>query len=310
MRIVVLMGGSSPEAGVSVKSGRAVEEALRRIGLDVEALLVEEESLEWFGRHIPLDRDVYFIAMHGGRGEDGTVQQICEDLGLCYTGSGPLASRMAMDKVLFKDFLVKNGLPTPEFMVLGSVDELEFPGFGLPVVVKPVDSGSSIGLSVVFDEDDLARAVEEAFSVSDRVLLERFIEGREMTVGILGREAFEVIEIRPKKRRFFDYESKYKKGATEYLLPAMIDADTRALLRSLARDIFDFLGLRDFARIDIMWGKDNRPYVLEANSIPGMTETSLLPMAARFAGIDFPELCLSIVEMAGRRCGKEKEAKE
>ncbi len=309
MKVMVLMGGSSPEAEVSVKSGRAVEEALRKIGLDVEGLVVEDESLEWFRAHVPLDRDVYFIALHGGRGEDGTVQQICEELGLCYTGSGPLASRMAMNKVLFKEFLLKNGFPTPEFKVLDSIETLEFPCFALPVVVKPADSGSSIGLSVVFNDADLLGAVEKAFSVSDRVLLERFVEGREMTVGILGREAFEVIEIRPKRRRFFDYESKYKKGATEYLLPALIDVDTRALLRSLARNIFDFLGLRDFARIDIIWGKDHRPYVLEANSIPGMTETSLLPMAASFAGMDFSELCLSIVEMARRRCGKEKKAK-
>jgi D-alanine-D-alanine ligase len=250
--------------------------------------------------------DVAFIALHGQFGEDGTVQKALEEIGIPYTGSDPEASRLALDKIASKEIFMRSGIRVPRYAVFeeGRFRAEDVRKLGLPVVVKPHLEGSSIGLSVVREPKDLAGAVGKAFEYSSKVLIEEYINGRELTVGILNDEALPVIEI-VTKDRVYDYKAKYADPETRYLVPAPIDADASVRAQEAGRLAHKALGCRCFSRIDMMMDLSGAIFVLEANTIPGMTERSLLPKAARAAGLSFSGLCVKLVEDAlARQKGK------
>jgi D-alanine-D-alanine ligase len=268
--------------------------------------------------------DVVFIALHGGAGEDGTIQTVLELAGRPYTGSGPLASGLAMDKVMAKRLFVWAGVPTPDWVELAAAAALAMAGGagsraqssppkalaelgGLPIVVKPVDQGSTIGLTVVEAWAELAAAFAAAAPFGRRVLCERFIPGRELAIGVLGPEALPIVEIEPSKG-IYDYECKYTKGMSRYTCPAALDQATTRAVSEVALKAFMALGCADFGRVDVRLSPDGRPYVLEVNTIPGMTETSLLPMAARAAGLSYEELVERMCELAAARAGRSEAA--
>ena len=287
MRIAVLMGGRSSEREISLKTGRAVSKALRELGHEVIELDLAEDLP---CRLLELKPDKVFIALHGPYGEDGRVQGLLDILGIPYTGSGVLGSAIAMDKDITKRLLRSEGLPTPDWVCVRKNEGIpKWESF--PAVVKPADQGSSVGLKVVNDLYSLESSVKELFQITEKVLIESFVEGRDMTVGVLKGRALPVIEVRPKKG-IYDYESKYTKGATEYIF--LEDEDLSKRLQDMALKVHMLLELKDMSRIDFRVDTKGNPYILEVNTIPGMTELSLLPMACKKAGIDFKEL-LSII---------------
>lgn len=291
-RVAVLMGGPSAEREVSLKSGRMVCEALAPTGMTV--LPVEVQGTEFT---LPAAVDVVFIAMHGTFGEDGQLQQILEDKGIPYTGSDAGASARAFDKALAKECFAASGVPTPEYAVLnGSLDGFE--ELRWPLVVKPSRQGSSVGISIVRDRVALQRAVEAAHQFDTHVLVEEFVRGRELTVGILGQRPLPVIEIST-DHAFFDYAAKYTAGAAREEVPAPLDAMMTARAQLFALRAHECLGCRDFSRVDLMLNEEaGQLFVLEVNTIPGMTPTSLLPKAAQAAGMNMTDLCSRMIEMA------------
>jgi len=296
-KIGVLLGGLSKERDVSLRSGAAVAKALRSKGHDVVEIDV--------GRDLPeklkaAGVDAAFVVLHGRYGEDGAVQGVLEILGIPYTGSGLLASAIGMDKELTKKVLVSemgDDLTTPVWKVVRRSDanagRLTMP---LPVVVKPNREGSTIGISIVREEKDFSAAVEEALKLDETVLVEEFIEGTEVTVSVLNGRALPIVEIVPKSG-FYDYASKYTKGATDYIVPARLKDDVRARLQKNCERIWKILGLSGFARMDFIV-EPSSEYFLEVNTIPGMTETSLVPKAAAAAGISFEDLCEEVLNGA------------
>ena len=306
-KVAVLMGGTSAEREVSLMSGAGVLQALRARGVDAHAFDPAHTEL------CELKRAGYalcFIALHGRHGEDGSVQGALELLGIPYTGSGVLASAMAMDKGVSKRLFAAAGIPTPRYQLLqglaGWGDKVQqniLDEFEPPFVVKPSTQGSTIGLTIVQEAAELAAALEKAFAYDTEVLVEEFIDGSELTVGVLGGkkpEALPVIEIVPYSG-VYDYHAKYTKGATEYYVPARIDAETARHVKAVAVEAFRVLGCSGVARTDIRLDPSNHPYVLEVNTIPGMTETSLVPKAAAAAGLSFPDLCERILLMTVER---------
>jgi len=298
-RIGVMMGGCSSEREISLKSGAAVFQALREKNLAVFALDVRKETEEEIRRLLnshPVD--VVFVAMHGGFGEDGRLQEILEKIGVPYTGPESGASRKAMDKIVSRGLFLRAGLRVSSCVVLEQGRGIPFRcRWGrFPRVVKPAAEGSSIGITFVKKSGDLPLALKEAFRWGPRVLMEEFLDGTEVTVSVLDGQALPIVEIRPKKG-FFDYEAKYQKGLTEYVVPAPLEASLSARIQADAVAAYRALGCRHQSRVDmIVRGKT--PYILEVNTIPGMTETSLFPKAAAAAGMNFPELCWRLVEMA------------
>jgi D-alanine-D-alanine ligase len=295
-QIAVLMGGLSAERDVSLRTGRAIGQALQRCGYQI----VEIDA----GRDLPaqLERagaEVVFIALHGRFGEDGTVQGLLELCGIPYTGSGVLASSLAMDKVATKKMLCYHGIVTPAFAELrqGDVIADNLPDY--PLVVKPAREGSTIGISIANDRRALEGGLAEAFRHDDLVLVEQFIAGAEVTVGVLDGQPLPVIQVVP-KGGFYDYQSKYTPGETEYLLPAPLPEATYLALQEAAVRVFRAVGCQGAARVDFMV-TDTDFYCLEVNTIPGMTETSLLPKAAQAAGLSFDELVERILEGAALR---------
>lgn len=303
--IGVLMGGCSSEREISLRSGAAILEALRQSGCrvsQVEIFSADEDAVRQTVRQSQLD--VAFIALHGKFGEDGTLQGILEAMGVPYTGSGPEASRLAMNKATTQSVLRRQGLPVPEYRIIrrdspGRAGDL-VRGLRFPVVVKPSCEGSSIGISICQVPERLGEAVERAWAFGPEVIVEEFISGRELTVGILGGEALPVIEIRA-PQPFFDFTAKYQKGMTEYLVPAPLEPAVASSVQDAAWKAFNVVGCRDMGRIDVMLDAGQRPFILEINTIPGFTATSLLPKAAAQAGYPFPQLCLKIVAMAVQR---------
>ncbi len=292
-RIGILMGGPSAEREVSFRSGKAVLEALLSKGHNakpVELDTVTKEELK------SLDIDVAFIALHGSFGEDGQLQSMLEELNIPYTGSRVAASRLAMDKVASRGRFRRNGLSVPKYEALrnGANPNLKF---GMPVVVKPSAQGSSVGLSIIDCFDDLKGAVNKAFEFGEEVIIEEYIEGKEITVGIMEDKPLPVIQIVP-KRRFYDYVAKYTSGMTEYLVPAPISKVEHEAAQQAGLTAHKCLGCRSFSRVDMILNKENVPVVLEVNTIPGLTQLSLLPKAAWQAGIEFPELCEKMLESA------------
>lgn len=294
-RITVMLGGPSAEREVSLRSGRAVAAALRSLGHVVAEL--DPQDPNW---RLPDRTEVVFLALHGTYGEDGAVQQRLEELGVPYTGCGPEASRVAFDKVLTKRRLIQLGVPTARFEVMDSSAAGWPASWKPPVVLKPVHQGSSVGLQFVDRADQWSAALAESLRYDSEVLVEERIDGRETTVGILDGQALPVVEVRPKKGAY-DYGNKYTSGATEYFCPAPFDAAATQRIQSAGMRAFAAVEGRDYGRIDIMVRPDGQPVVLEVNTLPGMTETSLLPKAAAAAGINYVELCQRMIDLALRR---------
>ena len=302
LRVTVMLGGPSAEREVSLRTGAAVVRALRAVGHEVNEL--DPKAPDWV---LPKHTDVVFLALHGTYGEDGTVQEQLDKLGVPYTGCSSEASRIAFDKVLTKQRCVEANVPTAKFVVVYSAATPWPRGWQPPVVVKPVRQGSSVGLQFVERVVDWADALREAFRYDTQLLVEEKIEGRETTVAILDGVALPVVEIRPKQGTY-DYRNKYTAGATEYFCPAPIDHAITERIQAAALGAFRAIGGRDYARVDVMLRASGEPVVLEVNTLPGMTETSLLPKAAAAAGLSYEALCQRMIELALKRRGPWSQA--
>jgi D-alanine-D-alanine ligase len=301
-KIGVLAGGPSSEREISLRSGKAVYNALIEEGIDAVLLDVADDVCEKVRSN---NIDVAFIALHGQFGEDGTVQKMLDEMRLPYTGSGAIASRLALDKIASKAVFIRSGIRSPKYVVFEKDGYRVEDAYclGMPVVVKPYLEGSSIGLSVVRDRDELNSAVAKALEYGSRVLVEEYIKGRELTVGILSDKPLPVIEI-VTKENVYDYKAKYADPETKYLVPAPIDDSVFRNAQDLGIQTHRSLGCRCFSRIDMMMADSGELFVLEANTIPGMTERSLLPKAAQAAGLSFGALCVTLVEDALARWTK------
>lgn len=304
-RVGVLMGGCSSEREISLKSGKAVLLALQNAGCEVTDIeLKTEQSGEIIEQVNRAQIDIAFLAMHGKFGEDGGIQEILEKAGIVYTGSGPAASRTAMDKIQTQTLVKKYGIPVPEFFVAYIHDpehnQKSLLSLGLPVVVKPSSEGSSIGVTIVRQDKDFLPALDQAFKYGPDVLVEKYVEGREITSGVLGGVPLPLVEICP-KNKFFDFTAKYQKGMSDYIVPARISAKLTGQVSDLSGEIFRIVGCRDMARSDFIVDEKGGIYFLEINTIPGFTSTSLLPMAASQTGLSFADLCLTIASYAAKR---------
>jgi D-alanine-D-alanine ligase len=292
-RIGVLMGGISAEREVSLKSGQAIYGALENLGYNVIAIDTGKDICTVLAAG---GVQIAFLALHGGWGEDGSVQGMLEVLGIPYTGSGVLASAIAMDKEASKKVFRYHGIPVPPYVVLDREAQNGLPSvdFPLPWVVKPASEGSSIGVSIVRQEHDFRKAIAHAHSYGPRVIIEQYIDGKEIHMGVLNGEVIGGVEVRP-SLEFYSYEAKYTSGLTEYILPPEVDGVVYERAGRTALSAHHALGCKGATRIDLRIDGKGNPYVLEINTIPGMTETSLLPKIARLAGYDFPGLIEEIL---------------
>ncbi len=300
--IVVMLGGPSAEREVSLRTGGAVAKALRSLGHNVCEL--DPKTPDW---NLPPNTDVVFLALHGTYGEDGTVQKQLDELSVPYTGCDAQASRIAFDKVLTKQRCVDANVPTAKFVVVDSPSAPWPRGWTPPVVVKPVRQGSSVGLQFVTRVEDWSGALREASRYDSQLLVEEKIEGREVTVGILDGAALPLVEVRPREG-VLDYRNKYTPGATEYFCPAPFDRAITERIQNAALGAFRAIGGRDYARVDVMVRANGDPVVLEVNTLPGMTETSLLPKAAAAVGLNYEMLCQRMIELALNRRGIRAKA--
>jgi D-alanine-D-alanine ligase len=340
VRVAVLFGGVSAERDVSIASGAQIMRALRSAGHEVHAVDTATGQLDPAGEAVLLERgvapvppdttalagaetpatllaripelyraDVLFIALHGGYGEDGTLQALLDLAGLPYTGSGHTASAVAMDKDLSKRLFRQAGIPTAEWLMAPASAEEIGDRLGWPVVVKPCHEGSTVGLSVVRSpsHNDLTAAIEHARRHDPEVLLERYVPGRELTVGVLDGQPLAVGEIIPKRGEIFDYESKYQAGGAEEIFPAPIDDELRDAIQAIAARVHGTLKLAGYSRSDFRVTPEGEIFCLEANTVPGMTATSLLPQSAAAVGIPFPELCERICHLGIERHRRRRE---
>jgi D-alanine-D-alanine ligase len=304
VKVAVLKGGRSLERGVSLRSGARVEDALERLGHEVVPLDAGNDLVKRLSEGAP---DVAFVAMHGPGGEDGTAQELLEILGIPFTGPGVGACGRCMDKVLAKQELREAGVETPDwfafnetaFRELGAADALSAleQRLGFPLVVKPSRGGSALGVKFAASWFEVPEALVSAFSYDDRVLLERFVEGRELAVSVLGSEPLPVVEAIPAEGDRFDFEARYEIGRTEFVCPAELSDDETAAVTTAALAAYRALGCSGFSRVDLILDEDG-PQVLEVNAIPGLTDTSLLPQAAEAAGMSFEDLVERILELA------------
>lgn len=314
-RIGVLMGGVSTEREISLKSGKAVYEALRRAGLEAVPIDITGGRSENIRLLRSFNLDCAFIALHGKFGEDGQIQEILEAINVAYTGSGVAASRLAMDKIASREIFLAQGLAVPRSLIVEKgnsprATHEQIAGVrafaaetGFPLVVKPSSHGSSIGLSLVEVADEIERALNLALACDARIVVDVFIKGRELTVGILDEQALPVIEIIPEKD-IFDYDAKYKAGMTQYVVPAKLDPCVARAVQRDALSAHKALGCAGCSRVDIILAGGGAPYILEINTIPGMTGTSLLPKAASAVGIEFTQLCVRLLESAHEKTGE------
>jgi D-alanine-D-alanine ligase len=291
-KVAVLLGGPGSEREVSLRSGAAVARALQSLGA-----IVEEVDVTDSGFSLPSDVDLAYNMIHGTFGEDGQIQEILERRGVPYTGEGIKGSHLAFDKILSKTRFDEEGVPTGRWHV---ITDGESPCLDPPFVVKAPRQGSSVGVHIIKDVASLPAALEDCFRFGEEVLVEEFFPGRELTIGILGDEALPIIEIVPREG-FYDYEHKYTKGASEYFVPAEIGGEATRTVQHAALSAKRALGLEVYSRVDVLLAPDGRLNVLEINTIPGMTETSLLPKAAAVAGLDFPALCERIAALSLQR---------
>ncbi|MBJ7258101.1 MAG: D-alanine--D-alanine ligase [Chthoniobacterales bacterium] len=295
LHLVVLMGGPGSEREVSLRSGAAVARALAGGGYRVTPLEVHGTVLD-----LPAGTDLCVNMIHGTFGEDGQLQALLDARGIAYTGEGEAGSRLAFDKLASKTCFAGAGVPTPRWEKIAAGQS---PALSLPFVVKAPREGSSVGVHIVRHPRELEAALEDCASLDREILVEEFIEGRELTVGVVGDRALAVVEIRPHEG-FYDYAHKYTKGASEYFCPALLDGETTRLVQDAALRAHCSLGLEVYSRVDVLLRADGSPFVLEANTIPGMTETSLLPKAAAAGGTGFLELCEEICALSLRRFEK------
>ena len=297
-KVAVLMGGPGSERDVSLATGRGVSKALRSLGMEVVEVDVRDENFP-----LPRDVEIAFNCIHGTFGEDGRLQTILEERGMSYTGDGVEGSRIAFDKILSKEKFLERGVVTPESEVIGAG---QCPKMSVPLVVKPARQGSTVGIVIVKNQNALDGALKEAANYDRKLLIEKFVSGRELTIGILGDQALPILEIIP-KGGFYDFNTKYpflnpQTGASaEHVCPAKIDTGLTKKIQELALVAFRALGLVVYGRVDVILSDKGEPFVLEVNTIPGMTEASLLPEAAAAAGISYPDLCLRIIELSRAR---------
>ncbi|MCK9431726.1 MAG: D-alanine--D-alanine ligase [Candidatus Omnitrophica bacterium] len=307
-RVGVLMGGVSSEREISLKSGKAVFAALKGAGVDAAAVDISSEDPRKVTELLESRRlDCAFIALHGRFGEDGGIQEILERMDIPFTASGVKASRLAMDKIGSLEIFSQGGLFVPKSWFIEKASYRHNPSFteeavlnsqlGFPQVVKPANHGSSIGLSLVERRQELPEAIRLAFRYDEHAIIQEYLAGRELTVGILDETALPVIEI-VTKHKFFDFSAKYQTGMTQYIVPAALEAETALEVRRTALRAHKLLGCYGCSRVDIILSGEGVPYVLEINTVPGMTETSLLPKAAKITGMDFTQLCLKLLELA------------
>jgi D-alanine-D-alanine ligase len=289
LHLIVLMGGPGSEREVSLRSGAAVARAFRGAGYRVSEVDVKGPDFE-----LPDGSDLCINMIHGTFGEDGQIQAILDRRGVAYTGEGESASRIAFDKLASKELFVRAGVPTPRSEVIAPGAK---PTLALPIVVKAPREGSSVGVHLVREASQLEAALADCANLDREILIEELVEGRELTVGVVGDRAMAVVEIRPHEG-FYDYAHKYTKGASEYFCPAPLDEATTRRVQETALAAHRALGLEVYSRVDILLRADGELFVLEANTIPGMTETSLLPKAAAAVGIDFLALCEEIARLS------------
>ncbi len=328
MKIIVLTGGTSPEREISLRSGKAITNGLRANGHDVTPIdpafgVNQPKTEEELFTFDPLENrisnenyikcidsnlfdgcDMVFIALHGKWGEDGTVQSLLELKGLRYTGSGVLSSSVAIDKSMTKILFQHYHVKTPKWITINShgfeptaIEERVLKIIGLPFIVKPNDQGSTVGFSLVKNIDELEPAIRFALKFSERALIEEYIQGREITASILGKQVLPIVEVKP-KHELYDYECKYTKGMTEYLCPAPLDETIVKHVDHQALLAYESCECKAFARVDFILNEQNELYCLEVNTIPGMTDLSLVPMAAKAAGMDFPTLVQRIIDLS------------
>lgn len=314
-RIGVLAGGTSAEREVSLKSGNAIYTALLNLGYDAVFIDVTDNICKDLKKE---GIEIAFLALHGGHGENGAIQGLLEVMGIPYTGSGVLSSALAMDKEASKKIFLYHNIPVAPFVVIDR--ELGSPksrktfwdssqlgerinpqlitavvDFPLQWVVKPIAEGSSIGVSIVKDEEDLTDAVKSAFAYGRKIIIEKYISGKEIQIGVLGQTVLGGVEVRPSKE-FYSYEAKYTPGLTQYILPPEIDDYAYETLKDIALKAHNALGCKGATRVDFILDESNEPYILEVNTIPGMTETSLLPKIAKLSGLEFSDLIEEILK--------------
>jgi D-alanine-D-alanine ligase len=302
-KIAVLMGGPGSERDVSLATGRGVSKALRSLGAEVVEVDVHDENFA-----LPRDVDLAFITIHGTFGEDGQLQDILEKRGVAYTGDGVEASRAAFDKILSKEKFREHAVVTPEWEV---IEVGQRPTISVPLVVKPARQGSTVGVVIVKDASELDSAMTEAAKYDRKLLIEKFVPGRELTIGILGDQALPILEIIP-KGGFYDFNNKYPflnpqaGGGAEHVCPAQIDPNKTKQVQKQALHAFRALGLVVYGRVDVLLPDSGNPSVLEVNTIPGMTEASLLPEAAAAAGINYVDLCARIIALSRARVERSR----
>ncbi len=296
LKIAVAMGGPGSEHDVSMASGKAVLRALKDAGCNAVELIVTERSIS-----VPEDIDMVFNTIHGTFGEDGGLQKLLDEQGVDYTGAGAISSELAFDKILSKKKFIEAGVPTPRSEMVDCADGLKIPEMDLPYVVKPPREGSSVGVHICRTLDEAKSAMEDAMKFSNDVLVEQFVEGKELTVGVLDGEVLPVVHIAPRSG-FYNMNNKYPwmrgDGGTDYYCPAYLSPGLTKIVQYAALSAQKPLGIEVYSRVDVLLDEDGNPYVLEANTIPGMTESSLLPKSAKVAGYEFSELCMKIIGLS------------
>ncbi|HEY7001072.1 MAG TPA: D-alanine--D-alanine ligase [Candidatus Udaeobacter sp.] len=303
-KIAVLMGGPGSERDVSLATGQGVSKALRSLGVEVVDVDVRDENFA-----LPKDVDLAFITIHGTFGEDGQLQKILDERGVPYTGDGVEASRAAFDKILSKEKFREHNVATPEWEIL---EVGQRPTISIPLVVKPARQGSTVGVVIVKNANELDSAIEQAGKYDRKLLVEKFVSGRELTIGVLGDQALPILEIIP-KGGFYDFNNKYPflnpqgGGGAEHVCPAKIDPDKTRQIQEQALRAFRALGLVVYGRVDVLLSDSGDPFVLEVNTIPGMTEASLLPEAAAAAGISYVDLCARIIALSRGRAERSRK---
>ena len=294
-KIAVLMGGPSSEREVSLSSGKAMFAACAALGYDTISVEFKDDILS----HLDTLKsvDIVLIALHGGIGENGRIQGMFESLGIRYTGSDALSSAICMDKHISKLLAEDVGIATPRWKRIRTGKSIYKNEFDYPFVVKPNSEGSTIGLTIVHNKNDYDSAVEEAFKYDDEILIEEFISGKEITVSIVGEDVLPIIEIRP-EHGLYDYECKYMKGLTEYICPAELNEDLTKRIKQTAFEVYKLLKCRHYGRVDLRLDNNNQHWFLELNTLPGMTDTSLVPKAAKAVGISFEQLIGKIIKQS------------
>jgi D-alanine-D-alanine ligase len=296
LKIAVAMGGPGSEHDVSMASGKAVIKALTEAGCNAVELIVTDHAI-----CAPDDVDVVFNTIHGTFGENGELQKQLGEQGVAYTGAGAVSSELAFDKILSKKKFIEAGVPTPASEMVDCTNGLVMPKMNLPYVVKPPREGSSVGVHICRTLDEAKAAMEDAIKFSNDVLVEQFVEGKELTVGVLDGEVLPVVHIAPRSG-FYDMSNKYPwmtgSGGTDYYCPADLSSEATKKVQDAALAAHKSLGIEVYSRVDVLLDADENPFVLEANTIPGMTESSLLPKSAKVAGYEFAELCMKIIDVS------------